>query len=154
VEGYLQTLHKRSTREGLVYDIKPMKDVDLAHFFGMKVTRGGSNHQQVEGLAANPQRLEPGAGEVSGECVKGMEGGGQTFDEGFISHVLRPIEKRSASNPPHAPLTTVTERVTAAIDSVGCDEDRILRWCAERDLSLSPVECRRTLKRLSSSELA
>jgi phage/plasmid-associated DNA primase len=157
VEGYLQTLRKRSTREGLVYDIKPMKDVDLAHFFGMKVTRGGSNHQQVEGLAANPQRLEPSAGAASGECVKGMECGGQTFDEGFKSHVLHPIEKWSGSNPPHpphVPLTTVTERVTAAIASVGCDEDRILRWCAERDLSLSRVECRRTLKRLSSREVA
>lgn len=56
--------------------------------------------------------------------------------------------------PRHTPLTTVTERVTAAIASVGCDEDKILRWCAERDLSLSRVECRRTLKRLSSREVA
>ena len=52
----------------------------------------------------------------------------------------------------HTPPTTVTERVTAAIASVGCDEDKILRWCAERDLALSRVECRRTLKRLSVKE--
>jgi len=154
VEGYLQTLHKRSTRDGLVYDIKPMKDVDLAHFFGMKATRGVLHPQQVDGSTDNPPRCEASGGAVIEGSVKGVEGSRQSFDEGVGKHVSGSVGKRFHPNPPHPPLATVTDRVTAAISDVGCDEDRILKWCADRDLSLSRVECRRTLKRLSAKQVA
>ena len=43
LEQYNSTLHKRITRDCNVYDLNPMRDVDLAHFFGMKTGRGGFN---------------------------------------------------------------------------------------------------------------
>jgi hypothetical protein len=46
-------------------------------------------------------------------------------------------------------LTTVTDRVTAAMSDVGCDVDLILNWCGDRGLPLTRAECQRTLKRLT-----
>ena len=54
LEGYRQTIHKRSTNWGSVYDIKPMRDVDLAHFFGMKTTSGGFDTPLVDSSGTNP----------------------------------------------------------------------------------------------------
>jgi len=46
-------------------------------------------------------------------------------------------------------LTTVTERVTAAMAHVGSDQEQILKWCADRNLALSASECQRTLRRIA-----
>ena len=59
--------------------------------------------------------------------------------------------KRAPVAAEHPSLTTVTERVTAAMASVGSDQEQILKWCADRNLALSTSECQRTLRRLASN---
>ena len=159
MEGYRQTIHKRSTREGLVYDIKPMKDVDLAHFFGMKATLGkrdGSNPPQVDSSASNPPPPDSSGGKESQVMVDSVDSLVPPFDGSSKEEGKGAYIERVASNPPNHPhpphlsLVTVTDRVKAAMADDCRGEDAILKWCADRHLELARTECRRTLKRLSS----
>ena len=73
-------------------------------------------------------------------------------NENFLRNNQKTSKKRGGNNPPHSPhppLSTCTERVQAAIGS-GCrNEDSIVRWCSEKNLSLSRAECRRVLKKIA-----
>ena len=161
VEGYRQTLHKRSTKHCTVYDIKPLKDVDWADFFGIKRGGGASNPPPVERSEANPPPSEPSYCSGSEPKVEGMDSSGQPQFNGPEDVVSVFVEKGGGNNPPHPPHSppgTCTARVQAAMNT-GCrKEEEILQWCAERDLSLSRTECRRVLKRIGQeacvSELA
>jgi len=148
LEGYRQTIHKRSTNGGSVYDIKPMRDVDLAHFFGMKTTSGGSDTPLVDSSGTNPPPTEPSTRETSKGPVDSVDGLPLPFLERSKKWNQNVYKRSGVSNPPHPPLVTVTERVKAAMAD-GCnDEDAILKWCSDRGLALARSECRRTMKRL------
>ena len=155
VEGYRQTLHKRSTKHCTVYDIKPLKDVDWADFFGMKRSGGGSNPSPVDRSEANPPPLDGSQCNGSGPRVEGMDSSGQPQFNGSKNVVSVPIEKSGGNNPPyppHPPPGTCTGRVQAAMNA-GCgNENSILQWCADRQLNLSRTECRRVMKRLEQVE--
>ena len=104
-------------------DIKPLKDVDWADFFGIKRGGGGSNPPPVDRS-------------------------GQPQFNGLVDVVSVPMEKGVENNPPHPPPGTCTARVQAAMKA-GCrKEEEILQWCAARNLNLSRTECRRVLKHL------
>jgi len=149
LEGYRQTIHKRSTNCGSVYDIKPMRDVDLAHFFGMKTTSEGSDTPLVDSSGTNPPPREPSTRETFQGTVDSVDGSPLPFLERSKKWNQNVYKRSGGSNPPHPPLVTVTERVKAAMAD-GCeDEDAILHWCADRKLELARTECRRTLRRLS-----
>ena len=155
VEGYRQTLHKRSTKHCTVYDIKPLKDVDWVDFFGMKRSGGGSNPSPVDRSEANPPPLDGSQCNSSGPGVEGMDSSGQPQFNGSKTVASVPIEKSGGNNPPyppHPPPGTCTGRVQAAMNA-GCgNENSILQWCADRQLNLSRTECRRVMKRLEQVE--
>ena len=161
MQGYRQTIHKRDTSAGFVYDIGPMKDVDLAHFFGMKATLAkqvGSNPPPVDSSEPNPPPSDPSGSKGSQEMVDSLDSLDLPFAGSSKEEVESAYEERVASNPPHPPhpphlsLVTVTDRVKAAMAD-GCQsEDSVLRWCADRQLALARTECRRTLKRLSDTQ--
>ena len=152
VEGYRQTLHKRSTKHCTVYDIKPLKDVDWADFFGMKRSGGGFNPPPVDCSEANPPPLDDSQCNGSGPKVEGMDSSRQPFLKGSMSAVFVPIERGSGNNPPHQQPATCTGRVQGAINAGCCNEEAILQWCDARNLSLSQSECRRVLKSLQEVE--
>jgi putative DNA primase/helicase len=150
MEGYRSTINKRSTSGGLVYDISPMKDVDLAHFFGLKSVSAGSNHPPVDSSSTNPPPADPSASNASQGIVDSVDSLSRPFHERQKKGDQCVYKKSVAPNPPHPPLTTVTDRVKAAMAD-GCRaEDAILKWCADRKLALARTECRRALKRLQS----
>ena len=152
VEGYRQTLHKRSTKHCTLYDIKPLKDVDWAEFFGIKRGGGGFNPPPVDCSASNPPPPNQSRSNGSGPKVAGMDSSGQSQLNGSKNVVSVPIEKSGENNPPHPPPGTCTGRVQAAMKA-GCrNEEAILQWCDDRQLSLSSSECRRVMKRLELVE--
>ena len=131
-----------------MYDIKPLKDVDWADFFGIKRGGGGSNPPPVERSAAYPPPPEQSYCSGSEPKVEGMDSSGQPQFNGSEDVVSVPIEKGAGNNPPHPPPSTCTARVEAAMNA-GCHkEEEILQWCAERNLNLSRTECRRVLTRI------
>ena len=77
--AYPETLHKRSTKHCTVYDIKPLKDVDWADFFGMKCSGVGSNPPPVDRSEAYPPPLEQSYCSGSGPKVECMDSSGQPF---------------------------------------------------------------------------
>lgn len=103
VEGYRQTLHKRSTKSGNVYDICPLKDVDWPDFFGMKRNGGGGNPQPVDSSEVNPPPPNPLQQNAVEEKVEGVDSSRQPqFQENEIA-VCSPRKKRGGNNPPHPP---------------------------------------------------
>ena len=150
--AYRETLHKRSTKHCIVYEIKPMKDVDLADFFGMKRSGGGSNPPPVDRSEANQPPPDHDQCNGSGPGVEGMDSSGHPQFSGFKNVFSVPMEKSTGNNPPHPPPGTCTGRVQAAIKAGCCNEEAILQWCADRQLNLSSTECRRVLKSLQEVE--
>jgi hypothetical protein len=150
MEGYRSTINKRSTSGGLVYDISPMKDVDLAHFFGLKSVCGGSNHPPVDSSSTNPPPPNPSSSNASRGMVDSVDSLSRPFHESQKKWDQYVYKKSVATNPPHPPLTTVTDRVKAAMADGYRTEDAILKWCADRKLALARTECRRALKLLHS----
>ena len=128
VEGYRQTLHKRSTKHSTVYDIKPPKDVDWADSFGIKRGGGEPNPPPLERSEVNPPPPEQSYCSGSGPKVEGMDSSGQPQFNGSEDVVSVPIEKGGENNPPHPPPGTCTALVQAAMNT-GCrKEEEILQW--------------------------
>ena len=153
--AYREILHKRSTKHCTLYEIKPLKDVDWADFFGMKCSGAGSSPPPVDRSEAYPPPPEQVYCSGSGPKVECMDSSRQPFLKGSMSAVFVPIERGSGNNPPyppHPPPATCTGRVQAAMKA-GCrHEEAILQWCDARNLSLSQSECRRVLKSLQEVE--
>ena len=154
VEGWRQTLRKRSTKHSTRYDIGPLSEVDWAAFFGMKRNGGEFNPPPVEGSDADPPPRDASDCNRSELRVEGMEGLSQPKSKGGETGNKALETKGGENNPPHPPPPppgTCTERVQAAMKA-GCrTEDSILAWCADRKLSLSRSECKRAFNRLQNA---
>ena len=154
LEQYNSTLHKRSTQRCTVYDLKPIEEVDLAHFFGMKTRHGGFNPSLMDSSSAIPPPSNHNGSEQSQTSVEGLHGFSQpqlsNFENGLKTPCVKGVSYNSP-NHPYPPLVTCTDRVQAALQDGCADEDSILKWCAERNLELARTECRRTMRHITST---
>jgi hypothetical protein len=151
LEQYNSTLHKRSTQRCTVYDLKPMEEVDLAHFFGMKARRGGFNPSLMDSSSAIPPPSNHKGAKTSEISVEGLHGFSQPQFSNFENWLKPSCMEGVCHNSPNPPLVTCTDRVQAAMKDGCTDEDSILKWCAERNLELARTECRRTMRHITST---
>ena len=87
---YNSTLHKRSTKRCTVYDLKPMEEVDLAHFFGMKTRHGGFNPSLMDSSSAIPPPSNHNGSKQSQTSVEGLHGFSQPQLSNFENALKTP----------------------------------------------------------------
>ena len=124
-------MHKRRTKHGWVYTIRPMKDLNLVDFFGVDAGSADPDCAPVNAPRPGyaPQELTPGSG--SQGLVHRVNSSSNSLPTGARASSAPAMEKGLGSNhAPHAPgaLLTNQQLVELAVQAGCVDVDQIIDW--------------------------
>ena len=126
VEGYLLPLAKRLTNTGYRYEISPMREFDLALFFGLTGSDERLDPSPVNGSTPNPPPPDPApaAGSQSGvNSVNSFSPPLHAERNGVSSKKGEKPKRKNPSNPPHPSLSGLSTAPIGSAHDVESDDN-------------------------------
>ncbi len=139
---------------GIIYKISPLKDFDLASFFGLKVADAGLDPAPSPTLHSNPSPPEPRRGSASHLPMQGMQGHLSNFsskEKEFKKEDIKEVSEKTLHTMhtmQKGGLCYIKDMVEAALENGKSTVPEIQRWIKAMGKDIAKTEIESTLKRL------